>query len=271
MKTIKTLKSKLLTLISLAVLLSGCSMFGLDLQENYDYKKSVLPDHINMTAWDYLKLRADGSPQNPGDTIFRWMKKAIHYSGIDTNEYKKEGRTFIFLHNEAIRKWDTKTNKVTGGFFLDFPIMGKDPLGNWVPLTTTKWEQYDKETVKKYLLYLIAEGDYNYNNLTPAKITLQTLLPPNSSASPESRLGYLVTPLAVPGTTNGKDVTAPTFTLDYVNGGKGFDPEGKLTLQIGNTADSKLYLNGYNVVRSSGYYATNGSIHVWGTTIIPSR
>lgn len=270
MKNIKKIPGRLFAMIGLSLLISGCSLFESDVQKDYDYNKFILDDHIHMSAWDYLKLRANGTAANPNDTVFRWMKKAIDYSGIDTTEYMKSNRTFIFLHNDALRKFSS--NKVTGGFFFDFPIVTSlDPVTG-LPKTTapaTQWTQYSKQTVKNYLLYLIIKGEYNYNNLQPGPTLLETLLPAGSIATRESKLGFLVTPATIPGATDGKTTTSATFT--YSTAGTGFDPEGKVIIQLGNTADSKLFLNGYNVVRSSGYYADNGSIHVWGTTVFPTR
>src|SRR5882757_3021383 len=139
MKNIKTISGKLFAIVGLSLLITGCSMFGLDVQKNYDYQESLLDNQIHMTAWDYLKLRAYGSPSNPTDTVFRWMKKAIDYCGIDTTEYMKSGRTFIFLQNDALKKG---TTTITGGFFFDFPIvLTLDPVTG-LPKTTTPAKQW---------------------------------------------------------------------------------------------------------------------------------
>jgi len=259
-------------------------MFGMDIQEDYDYQKSIIPENVNMSAWDYLKMRANGN--NPNDTVFRWMKKAIDYSGIDTTEYMKPNRTYIFLHNDAIRKVSGTAQTLQAGcFFNDYPIISKNPDGSIiftapnsgiaVTSTPTKsWKDYDKETVRKYLLYLIGIGDYNYTNLTPEGVDVQSLLPAGSVAGKESRLGYMVTPSRTPGTITASTGTPAAFIFDYIGIGTaptGFDPDGKFNLKISNTADSKLFLNGGLVVRSSNYRATNGTIHVWGVTVRPSR
>lgn len=267
--------------MAVSLFIAGCSAFGLDLQQDYDYKKSILEENVNMTAWEYLKKRADGS--NPNDTVFRWMKKAIDYSGIDTLEYTKPNRTYIFLHNEAIRRVNGSQTLQSNCFFLDYPIITKNPDGtikfttptSGIPVTSTptkSWKDYDKETVRKYLLYLIGIGDYNYSNLTQNEVVVQSLLPAASVATKESRLGYMVTPAQTPGFTTASTGTPAVFTFDYVGAtATGFDPEGKFTLKLSNTADSKLFFNGGLIVRSSNYRATNGTIHVWGITVRPSR
>lgn len=283
MKKAITQFNKLTVLIGLSLFISGCSMFGLDIQEDYDYKKSILQENVNMSAWAYLKQRANGN--NPNDTVFRWMKKAIDYSGIDTLEYTKPNRTYIFLHNEAIRRVNGSQTLQSNCFFIDYPTIVKNPDGtikfttptSGVPTTsvgTKTWNDYDKETVKKYLLYLIGIGDYNYENITPAGIDIQSLLPANSVATKETRLGYMVTPSTTPGFTTASTGTPAVFTFNYTGVGKeptGFDPEGKFNLKVSNTADSKLFFNGGLIVRSSNYKCTNGTIHVWGVTVRPSR
>ena len=283
MKKIKTQFNKLMVLFGLSLFISGCSMFGLDIHEDYEYEKSIINENVGVTAWDYLKQRANGT--NANDTIFRWMKKAIDYSGIDTMEYMKPNRTYIFLHNDAIRRVNATQVLQTNCFFTDFPIIAKNPDGSvrfttptsGVPVTSTptkSWNDYDRETVKKYLLYLIGEGDYNYTNLTPDGVDVQSLLPAASVATKESRLGYMVTPALTPGFTTASTGTPAVFTFNYTNTGTaptGFDPEGKFNLKLSNTADSKLFFNGGLIVRSSNYRATNGTIHVWGVTVSPSR
>lgn len=268
MKNIKLLKGKLMILLGLSLLASGCTMFGLDVQKDYDYNKAYLDDHIHMNAWDYLNKRAKG----PGsaDTVFKWMQKAIIYSGIDTAEYTKPNRTYIFLHNDAIMKWDKATKKVTGGFFFNFPLVSSIDPGTGFPITeiAQKWERYNKETVKNYLLYLIAEGDRNFNNITIDPITLKTLLPSGTKAGKESTLGYMMTPASLPGTP----FTAAQYSYDFSqNRGTGFNQNGELTLQLRNDADAKLYLNSWIVSRTAGYYATNGSIHVFDAVVYPSN
>ncbi|MES2278999.1 MAG: hypothetical protein V4592_23405 [Bacteroidota bacterium] len=268
MKNIKNISIKLLALIGLSFM-AGCSLFNLDNQKNYEYDHFVLDNQLHMTAWDYLKSRANGNPSNPTDTVFKWMKKAIDYCGIDTMEYMKPDRTYIFLQNDALM--GISSGKVSRGFFFDFPIVTSvDGTGLFKTTTpATQWSQYSKQTVKNYLLYLIIKGNYNFNNFVAGPNIYETLLPAGTVATRESKLGFLVTPATIPGFTDGKTTTAATFT--YSTAGTGFDPEGKINIQLGNTSDSKIFLGGYNVVRSSGYYADNGSIHVWGTTVFPTR
>src|SRR5215212_8250259 len=104
-------------LIVWSIFLPGCYK----LQKDYNYVKKTLDPHVNMTAKAYLLSRDTFLAGVKNDTILRWMRKGIEYSGIDWAEYEKPNRTYIFLHNSAIRV--LTSGKVTGGFFFDYPIL----------------------------------------------------------------------------------------------------------------------------------------------------
>src|SRR5690242_5761474 len=93
-------KSSLYQVFFMAVVafsMTGCYK----LQKDYQYKKSVLDPNINTTAKQFLLAR--GTAGVNGDTVFKWMQMGIEYAGIDLTEYEKPNRTYIFLHNNAVR------------------------------------------------------------------------------------------------------------------------------------------------------------------------
>ncbi|MDF2193304.1 hypothetical protein [Paraflavitalea sp. CAU 1676] len=254
----KTNSKKLLHILTLAlavlVFLPGCKKFlGLSRQEDFEYKPQTLDPNINISARQFLENRSYGA--TPQDTVFKWMRLGLEYAGIDLAEYEKPDRTFIFLHNEAIRRFDG-TGKLNGGLFFTYPLAQKDGSGNYIvdpvtglPKTTaaTKWSDYDKETVKNYFLYLIGQGKLNFTDLNNLNKDVQSLLPPNTTATKESLLGW-------------------------VNGGKGFDQEGKFWLKIRSNDDlGPIVFNDNASDRSAGYIATNGIIHVYGVALQPFR
>jgi hypothetical protein len=206
------------------------------------------------------------------------MKKCIDYAGIDLAEYEKPGRTYIFLHNNAIKVWDNSKKIVTAGFFFDYPIVVKDASGNVIKsklnaaVDSTRpalnWSDYSQETVRNYLLYLIIEGEYGFNNLGVPNTTVTTLLPAGKTVPyTDSKLAYVVTK-----TTPNPDASAITnITTAYPTGGSGFDPEGKMNLKIGNNDKSPITVNDRTDDRSAGYLATNGQVHVFDKTIHPFR
>lgn len=166
-----------------ALLVTGCrKLAGLPLQQNEDHVSTTIDPHINMTAWEFLKSRALGT-SNFKDSIFYQMYLGIMYSGIDTNEYTKSDRTFIFLHNDAvIRK--SGTTVTTDCYF------GKYKIGT---AAATSWTQYPQLQVKNYLLSLIVQGVHTFENITPDPEFDKTLMPLNyDPLNPESLITFRV-------------------------------------------------------------------------------
>lgn len=259
-----------LILFAAAYLLTGCYK----LQKDDKYVKYELDPHINKTAKDFMNDRGMAGVGN--DTVFKWMQMGIQYAGIDLSEYEKPGRTYIFLHNNAVRT--LSSGKVNGGFFFDNPIVVKNSSG--VPIKSVinpaidstrpavAWNEYSVQTVKNYFLYLIITGEYGFNNLGIDNKSLTTLLPPGQTVPyTESRLGWVVTQ-----TSPNPDILAPVgILIAYPTGGTGFDPEGKINLRLANNDASPIVVNDRTNDRTAGYLATNGQIHVFDKTIWPFR
>lgn len=207
--------------LSLMLMFSSC----LKLQKDFNRKTNVdtLDAHLYKTAWAYLKARAYGSDK---DTLFRRMYDGIIYSGIDTNEYIKPGRTFIFLSNSAI------TTSKTGlwAVVLNGATAGKN------------WTSYSKADVKNYLSYLIAEGIYSHYNTKLADVPFNTLTPAGAyTANP--------TGFKFPGTF----VSNPTSIMNvHVSNAN------TVTSQL----DYPIVINGTTNITSSDLLATNGVVQV---------
>src|SRR6059058_4027230 len=112
----------LMLILFMAFAVTGCYK----LQKDYDYKPATLDPHINMSAKDFLLSRGTAGANN--DTVFKWMQMGIEYAGVDLSEYEKPNRTYIFLHNNAIKT--VTSGKITARFFFDYPIVVKDASGN---------------------------------------------------------------------------------------------------------------------------------------------
>ncbi|PTR01561.1 fasciclin domain-containing protein [Mucilaginibacter yixingensis] len=216
MKTIKYL-----IVVMLLSGLASCNIAGLKLQESADYHPYVLDPRIDETTWQYIKDRSYNFAKK--DTIFKLMRQAIEYSGIDTNVYIKTNSTFILLHNDAIYR-TTVVNKVTtvtaDCYFGKYLVNGKP---------ATKWSDYPKDQVKNYLLYLIVQGAYSFNNLTPTNVMATTLEPLNTDPlNPNSLMALRV------------------------------NDDQNFTLRLNDFSNSV----GYVSVRTSNIQPTNGMIHV---------
>ena len=230
------MKRYLLFFVILLAVSAGCKKFlGLSLQTNASYSPYLLNPNLNMTAWQYLKYRSGVDPTNPNwqtDTVFKLMYEAVLYSGIDTNEYTKPNRTFIFLHNLAVQTFSatvpvTVSNDCYWGYYLVDSI------------PATAWTQYTPAQVKAWLQYLIVNGQYNFNNLTPNAVTVSTLLP------------------------QGADTLNPTSIMVLARN----DDPSSGSITINN------FVNSYSstTVRSGGYVSTNGPIQVVGNLVIFKR
>jgi hypothetical protein len=211
-------------LFIMALSFAGCKkLLGLERQTSEDHVVSTIDPHINKTAWQYLKERATGTP----DSIFNLMYQAVLYSGIDTNEYTKPNRTYIFLHNDAVLR-KSGSSVTSDCYFGKYKVNGQP---------ATSWTQYPQIQVKNYLLSLIMDGVYSFENITPDPVFVKTLMPP----------GY-----------------------DPLN------PESLIAFRVINDRDSRLRINDFpgsavptpNLAtpgiqaRTAGILATNGAIHV---------
>jgi len=262
-------------LMLLVAVLTGCYK----MQKDYDYIKKTIDPHYNMTAKEYMFSRDSFVVGGKNDTILRWMIKGIQYAGIDWSEYEKPDRTYIFLHNTAIRVIGTTSpnvGKVTGGLFFDYPVFPRDVNGNHIPSISfpgtdsvrpaTQWSDYTVATVRNYFLYLIGQGRYTFENLSVANTSIPTLLPPNTVAGNDSKLSWVITKT----TPNPDPALAANITTSNV-GGTGFDPEGKINLKLINSQDAPISVNDRTNDRTAGILCTNGPVHVYDKTIHPFR
>jgi hypothetical protein len=215
-------------LLAAATVMPGCKK--LKLQKDYNRKSDTLDAHVNMTAWDYLKKRALGL--DGGDKIWERMYEAIIYSGIDTLEYTKPNRTYIFLNNDAITR--TNSNPADVGFFGANQFNDKNG---------TKVADYPKDFWKSYLQYLIIEGVYDHYTLPPINpVDVKTLAPPGSLTT---------LPAGVKRNSAYPFVPNPNSTMKIK----------VLNSSPSNTSDYPIVLNETRNVRTSSILATNGSIH----------
>lgn len=205
MKKLNLIIRKVLVLGAAVSILSGCTLMGLDMQEDYDRVPHTLDPHINKTAWEFIKERANG-----GDKLFERLMAGIVYAEIDTMEYMKPNRTFIVLNKDAVSKSGT-------GVWQSFLVNNK---------AATNWTQYPKEFVKNYLLYCIVDGIYDHYTLPPiSSVKVQTLSPKgywNSLPAGITLTGFVANPesamyLRVSNGPNGNTQDYPIIINDNGN------------------------------------------------------
>jgi hypothetical protein len=132
-------------LLPLAALLSGCTLFGLDLQRPYDYDYSVpYSNQLDVNGWDFLQRHA-GS--------FRHFLAAVEWAGVDPQVFNQPGITIFPLMNGGISMArGTGSNGNPAGYWNAHPII-KDGV-SFVP---TAWTDYGddpamKAQVKQFIL-----------------------------------------------------------------------------------------------------------------------
>lgn len=174
MKPVNNFLLFFILMVSLAATTTSCKkVFGLEKQTDWEFDPVTLDPHININAWEFLKKRALGSV--PNDTIFKRMYQGIIYAGIDSSEYMKENRTYIFLHNDAIRR-GTNTDSYWGYYKVGNPLR-----------VATDWSEYPVDSVRNWLLYLIIDGNHTFETLGPIVKEVNTLMPKNvNPRNPES-------------------------------------------------------------------------------------
>ena len=140
---------------TLLLVFAGCKKFaGLSLQEDTQHHPYLLDPNVKMNAWQYLRHRSGLETATGGDSVFFLMYQAVLYSGIDTNEYTKPGRTFIFLHNLAVLSYTATVPPVvsTTTYWGYYPVM--DAVGDTLR-PAVWWSDYSPAQVKSWLQYLI--------------------------------------------------------------------------------------------------------------------
>ncbi len=217
----------LLAVLVIAAITPGCLKLQKDFTRN---TTDTLNANLNKTAWAYLKSRAYNNA-TPSDTLFRRMYDAIIYSGIDTNEYIKPGRTFLFLNQAAAKAtWAavyTSANKAG-----------------------TSWKSYPAADVKNYLYYLILNGVYSHYNLPLNDVTAATLLAPGA---------YTINPVNFNFRTP-VFISNPNSTIAIK----------VLNASPSNTSDYPVQLNDTYNVNTSDLLATNGVVDVMSVFVSPN-
>lgn len=226
----------------LVIVTASCKK--LSLQKDYDRTPHTLNPDLNKSAGKYLSDRATGVAA-PNDTLFVWMLRGIQYAEIDLAEYEKTGRTFILMHNDAIRR--VSSNVVQPDCFFGANLVNGLPA--------QKWQDYPKEFVRNYLLYLIATSIQDHYTLKVAdeNAEVETLSPAGA---------FSALPAGVTRHAN--------WPFDGANNPKSLIRFKVLNSSPSNTSDYPIVLNDVRNVRTSSLQATNGTVHVIDRFVPPA-
>ncbi len=148
--------SKYITLCLLTIILTSCSLFGLELQEDYKYDDTSFNPKVDKTVLEFIK-------SNPAQ--FSSMLEAIRWADME-EEYNKTGRTYLVLTNRALMDEEylpTNSKLPLGSYFA----CNRVPNANFDALDASKgpktiipdnWNAYHKEIVRAFLKYHIMLG-----------------------------------------------------------------------------------------------------------------
>lgn len=159
----KKFKTDMIALCVSTLLLSGCSLFGLDAQEPYDFDPSPGSNNqLNMSAWDFMRARSD---------VFSEFINAVRYCEVDSAEFNKPGRTIFALTNQAIvdkASTNSSTNQHPGGYWEMHKINNIKP---------DSWTAYSKEQVKQFVLNHICKYAVSYTEVIRDNSGVRTFYP----------------------------------------------------------------------------------------------
>jgi hypothetical protein len=133
-----------------ALTLSGCNLFGLELQKKYDYDHSVAySNQLDVNGWDFLQKHA---------TSFPHFLAAIEYAGIDHEIFNQPGITIFPIMNAGITSLpSTGANGGAGGYWNHHPINNGS-----IVLVPESWDAYEPAQVKEFVLNHIVKHAISY-------------------------------------------------------------------------------------------------------------
>ncbi len=143
MKHIRSGLRGVLTLLATALLCWSCE--DMNLQKDYDYERTPLDPHIDMTAWEFMNSRTD---------LFSLMIEAAEYGGMEGSYKQTEQKlTYLLIDDAGMRLF----------------------LNRQGALLMT---QVDVEKVRKLLQYHTIVGEYHaYDKKLPVEpIYVKTML-----------------------------------------------------------------------------------------------
>ena len=133
----------------MAVLFTGCELFGLDYQEAYDWDSSAGGNNqLGMSGWEFIQSRTD---------LFSRFIAAVEYAEIDPELFNQKNITIFALTNQACgnnASTSNSANQFPGGYWYKHPVNG---------VTPETWSAYSKETVKQFVLQHIMTHAVSYN------------------------------------------------------------------------------------------------------------
>jgi hypothetical protein len=138
--------------IALTLSMSGCSLFGLDLNEDYDLDTSpLISNQLGVSGWEFIQSRPD---------LFQHFMDAVAYANVDPAEFNSPDLTLFPVTNTGIaaesETWAQWENAYPGGYWAQHPVNGVVP---------DRWSAYPQEQVRQFVLNHIMKYAVSYNEL----------------------------------------------------------------------------------------------------------
>jgi hypothetical protein len=137
--------------IMLTLSVNGCTLLGLDMQEDFDLDFSPLANNqLGVSGWEFIRSRPD---------LFQYFMDAVEYAGVDSAEFNSPDITIFPVTNAGIstaRSTSTGYNAAPGGYWAQHPVNGVVP---------DRWSAYPKEQVRQFVLNHIMIYAVSYNEL----------------------------------------------------------------------------------------------------------
>ena len=143
----------ILMVLCVPFMMESCEIFGLELQQpyDYDYKVGVPDNRVNLKTMDFIQSRAD---------LFSLLLEAIEYADA-ASLYTEENATYILPTNTAFNS-ETATDL---SYFQTHRILFIEN-GDSIFAIPSSMTSYPKEQVKEFLLYHTVKGKYTWSNLS---------------------------------------------------------------------------------------------------------
>ena len=115
---------KAVYILSIALMFTGCSLGGLDLQDSFDFESDVntTDPFAEMTAWEFIQLKdsiydEDGVLDSEG---FDYLEAAIKVADFEDqfDQDTTENRTYLLLDNSAFIGSGDVINVITGSSII---------------------------------------------------------------------------------------------------------------------------------------------------------
>jgi hypothetical protein len=151
-----------------AACFTSCELFGLDLQQEYDYdaEKGLYDNQLKMSAWKFIRSRSD---------LFSQLIDAVVYAEVDSAIFDRPNQTLLLVSNAGLATTANTSYWARNKLDLD-----GDGVAETLPIS---WDVYPKEQVRDLILYHIVKGAYSYYELSDATQGALTFFPTNCTRS----------------------------------------------------------------------------------------